>query len=189
MRGLYADYTGGSLVELAENIVLDASGNIDVGQGQNNIITAGRTIRIGTHATQQNINIGTGNVANVIVIGNATAGTAASTTIHAGTGGLSLATTDDIRTIDIATGNAKQTVNIANHTTPANEITIGGTNSLLGFFGTNVEAQITTSSGSNSVSPSAMAGVAGTAVTTTNTFEGYTIGEVVKALQVYGLLA
>ncbi len=66
----------------------------------------------------------TGNAAHVIVIGNATAGGAASTTIHAGTGGLNLGTSADARTIAIGTGAAIQTVNIATGDV-ANVVTVG----------------------------------------------------------------
>ncbi|MBI2591905.1 hypothetical protein HYW36_00245, partial [Candidatus Saccharibacteria bacterium] len=85
---------------------------------------AANTWNIGTGAAIQTVNMFTGNVANVIIIGNATAGTAAATTIHAGTGGLNLGTTADARTIAIGTGAAIQTVNIATGNV-ANVITMG----------------------------------------------------------------
>src|SRR3989344_3908737 len=74
--------------------------------------TGAQTWNVGTGAAVQTVNMFTGNVANVLIIGNATAGTAAATTIHAGTGGLNLGTTADARTIAIGTGAAIQTVNM-----------------------------------------------------------------------------
>ena len=85
---------------------------------------AANTWNVGTGAAIQTVNMFTGNVANVIIIGNATAGGAASTTIHAGTGGLNLGTTADARTIAIGTGAAIQTVNLATGNV-ANVVTIG----------------------------------------------------------------
>lgn len=95
-------------------------------------------ISIGASTGNQAINIGTGGAGSIvktIIIGNATAGGASVTTIHAGTAGLNLGTTADARTIAIGTGDAIQTINIGTHITPVNVITIGGTASTLGFYG------------------------------------------------------
>ena len=85
---------------------------------------AANTWNVGTGAAIQTANLFTGNAAHVIIIGNATAGGAAATTVHAGTGGLNLGTTADARTIAIGTGAAIQTVNIATGNV-ANVITMG----------------------------------------------------------------
>ncbi len=84
-------------------------------------------ITIGASTAAEEVDIATGNAAKTVLIGNATAGGASVTTIHAGTGGLNLATTADARTISIGTGAAVQTINIGTGAA-ANVITIGAAN-------------------------------------------------------------
>ena len=68
--------------------------------------------------------------------------------------------------------------------------TAGGTlgmrmgNGTMGFYGTAPIAQITTATGA-----AAYASVGGSAVSSDDTFGGYSIGQIVTALQAYGLLA
>lgn len=90
--------------------------------------TAGTgAISIGTSTGAQTLNLATGNAVKTIVMGNATAGGASVTTIHAGTGGLNLGTTADARTISIGTGAAVQTINMATGAA-AHVVTIGAAN-------------------------------------------------------------
>ena len=67
--------------------------------------------------------------------------------IQSTTGALNLNVTANIRTTNLCTGNAVQTVNIANHATPVNIINIGGAASTLGFFG--ATAVVKQTSGAN----------------------------------------
>ena len=125
--------------------------NINAGTGASTFaVTGAGTLALGGAAATgavklaestgiQSISIGTvpaaETTAKTIIIGNANATSTSTTTIHAGTGGLNLATTADARTINLGTGNAIQTIKIGDNATPVNVITIGGTASTLGFYG------------------------------------------------------
>lgn len=172
---------------------------INAGTGTISIGTdaADHTITIGnsTGATPININAGTGGVnigtnaiAHTIVIGNTTGATAVN--FNSGTGNNSWTTTNGSWTIATGTGAVTicgdATVNTLNIGTGAAAKTIkfgSASGTLIGFFGVTAIVQVTT----GIAAATFVANTSGIA-NDTATWDGYTAGQVVKALRNYGLL-
>ena len=104
-------------------------------------------------STNASLNLSAGEaVADAIVINASNA--AGGIDIDAGTGGIAIGTSAAIRTTNICTGNAAQTMNIGSDANPVNIITLGGTASQLGFYGATpvVRASAITNATGNSAS-------------------------------------
>jgi len=112
--------------------ITTTAGGIDITNGG----AAGQTEPEDIDITSSNASINiTANENTATAINISSNNAAGGMTFDSGTGNINFCVSADARTTNLLTGNAIQTVNLANNDTPANVINIGGAASKLGFFG------------------------------------------------------